>query len=56
MAPSLLFTLSSALILGTTVSAAQSYQLVDTYDSTNFLDKFGFFTVSTETKAHNTGS
>ncbi|KAI8266014.1 putative endo-1,3(4)-beta-glucanase [Colletotrichum sp. SAR11_239] len=53
MAPSLLSTLSSALILGTTVSATQSYQLVDTYDSTNFLDKFGFFTSDYSTGDYN---
>ncbi|TEA17207.1 putative endo-1,3(4)-beta-glucanase [Colletotrichum sidae] len=43
MAPSFLSTLSSALLLTCTVSATRSYQLVDNYDSTNFLDKFGFF-------------
>ncbi|KAF6811610.1 mixed-linked glucanase [Colletotrichum sojae] len=43
MAPSIFSTLSSALLLTSTVSAAQSYQVVDSYDSTNFLDKFGFF-------------
>ncbi|CAI0651966.1 unnamed protein product, partial [Colletotrichum noveboracense] len=53
MTPSLLSTLSSALILGTTVSATQSYQLVDTYDSTNFLDKFGFFTSDYSTGDYN---
>ncbi|KAH0428387.1 beta-endoglucanase [Colletotrichum camelliae] len=53
MAPSLLSTLSSALILGTTVSATQSYQLVDSYDSTNFLDKFGFFTSDYSTGDYN---
>ncbi|KAL0930394.1 beta-endoglucanase [Colletotrichum truncatum] len=43
MAPSLFSTLSSALLLTSTVSAHQSYQLADNYDSTNFLEKFGFF-------------
>ncbi|KAF6825068.1 endo-1,3(4)-beta-glucanase, partial [Colletotrichum musicola] len=43
MAPSIFSALSSALLLTSTVSAAQSYQVVDSYDSTNFLDKFGFF-------------
>lgn len=45
MAPSLFSTLSSALLLTSTVSAVQTYQVVDSYDSTNFLDKFGFFVV-----------
>ncbi|GKT93309.1 beta-1,3-endoglucanase [Colletotrichum tofieldiae] len=43
MAPSLLSTLSSALLLTSSVSAHKSYQVVDSYDSTNFLDKFGAF-------------
>ncbi|TID06083.1 putative endo-1,3(4)-beta-glucanase [Colletotrichum higginsianum] len=43
MAPSLFSTLSSVLLLTSSVSAHKSYQVVDSYDSTNFLDKFGFF-------------
>ncbi|KAK1961396.1 hypothetical protein LY78DRAFT_545612, partial [Colletotrichum sublineola] len=43
MAPSILSTLSSVLLLTSSVSATKSYQVVDSYDSTNFLDKFGFF-------------
>ncbi|KZL84159.1 mixed-linked glucanase [Colletotrichum incanum] len=53
MAPSLLSTLSSALLLTSSVSAHKSYQVVDSYDSTNFLDKFGFFVSDHSTGNYN---
>ncbi|WYZ46073.1 hypothetical protein EsH8_IX_000298 [Colletotrichum jinshuiense] len=53
MAPSLLSTLSSALLLTSTVSAQKSYQQVDSYDSTNFLEKFGFFVSDHSTGNYN---
>lgn len=50
MAPSLFSTLSSVLLLTSSVSAHKSYQVVDSYDSTNFLDKFGFFVVCIQSR------
>ncbi|KAK2031366.1 hypothetical protein LX32DRAFT_500846, partial [Colletotrichum zoysiae] len=53
MAPSIISTLSSALLLASSASAAKSYQVVDSYDSTNFLDKFGFFASDHSTGNYN---
>ncbi|KAI3557023.1 mixed-linked glucanase [Colletotrichum abscissum] len=53
MAPSLLSTLSSALLLTSSAAAVQTYQLADSYDSTNFLEKFGFFTSDHSTGNYN---
>ncbi|TQN66419.1 Endo-beta-glucanase, partial [Colletotrichum shisoi] len=53
MAPSLFSTLSSVLLLTSSVSAHKSYQVVDSYDSTNFLDKFGFFVSDHSTSNYN---
>ncbi|KAK1712904.1 concanavalin A-like lectin/glucanase domain-containing protein, partial [Colletotrichum acutatum] len=53
MAPSLLSTLSSALLLTSSATATQTYQLADSYDSTNFLEKFGFFTSDHSTGNYN---
>ncbi|KAK1580180.1 uncharacterized protein LY79DRAFT_521301 [Colletotrichum navitas] len=53
MAPSIISTLSSVLLLTSSVSATKSYQVVDSYDSTNFLDKFGFFTSDHSTGNYN---
>ncbi|KAK2055148.1 hypothetical protein LY76DRAFT_200242 [Colletotrichum caudatum] len=53
MAPSIISTLSSALLLASSVSATKSYQVVDSYDSTNFLDKFGFFASDHSTGNYN---
>ncbi|KAK1981687.1 concanavalin A-like lectin/glucanase domain-containing protein, partial [Colletotrichum cereale] len=53
MAPSIISTLSSVLLLTSSVSATKSYQIVDSYDSTNFLDKFGFFVSDHSTGNYN---
>lgn len=45
MAPSLLKLSAAALAYTTGVAAAQSYLLAESYDSTNFFDKFDFFEV-----------
>ncbi|KAM0325860.1 hypothetical protein ACHAQA_007163 [Verticillium albo-atrum] len=43
MAPSLFSAATSALLFSAAAQATKSYQLFDTYDSTNFLDKFSLF-------------
>ncbi|EFQ32049.1 mixed-linked glucanase [Colletotrichum graminicola] len=53
MAPSIISTLSSVLLLTSSAAATKSYQVVDSYDSTNFLDKFGFFTSDHSTGNYN---
>lgn len=45
MAPSLLKLSAAALAYTTGVSAVQSYLLSESYDHTNFFDKFDFFEV-----------
>lgn len=44
MAPSLASTVASAVFFSVAVKA-QSYSLSETYDSSNFLEKFDFFVV-----------
>jgi hypothetical protein len=45
MAPSLAKLAAAAMAYATGVSAVQSYILSETYDYTNFFDKFHFFEV-----------
>ena len=45
MAPSLFKLGAATLVYATSVSAAKTYQLTDTYDASNFFDKVTFFEV-----------
>ena len=53
MAPSLVKFGTAALAYASSVSAGNSYQLSDTYDYTNFFDKFNFFVSNFDTGNYN---
>ena len=47
MAPSLIKTVgTAAAVLAARAGATKSYQVTEVYNSTNFFDKFTFFSVS----------